>query len=141
MYFVLVMTHSLFRWLVLLVLALRGLKGVAGFIGKSPYGDLDRRLSLASVIAVDLQLLLGIVLYVISPKIQQAMADPGAAMKDGDLRMLFVEHPFTMVLGVVFVHVGHALAKRATRPDPNRHRIAGAMTLLGLLFILSRIPW
>lgn len=141
MYAVLLMIHSLFRWLVLLLLAVRAGRGVVGFLQSSTYGDIDRKLSLVAVIAVDIQLLLGIVLYAISPIIAQAMADPGAAMKNSTLRLLFVEHPFTMILGVVFVHVGHAIAKRASRPDASRHRIAGALTLFALLLILSRIPW
>lgn len=141
MYAIVLMIHSLFRWLVLLLLAVRGLKGVVGYLQKAPYGGSDRGLSIASVIAVDLQLTLGVVLYALSPFVRTALADPGAAMKDSHLRLLFVEHPFTMVLGVVLVHVGHAMAKRAERPDPSRHRIAALMTLLGLLLILSRIPW
>jgi hypothetical protein len=140
-YPVVLMIHSYWRWLVLLVLLVRGLKGLVGYLQKSEYGALDKRLSLAAVIAVDVQLLLGIVLFAISPTIRIALADPGAAMKNDVVRLLFVEHPFTMIVGVVLVHVGHALGKRPTRPDPSRHRIAAAMTLLGLGIVLTRIPW
>jgi hypothetical protein len=140
-YPVVLLFHSYWRWLVLLVLLVRGLKGVVGFLQKSEYGALDKRLSLASIIVVDVQLLLGILLFAISPTIRIALADPGGAMKNDVVRLLFVEHPFTMIVGIVLVHVGHTLGKRPTRPDPSRHRIAAAMTLLGLGILLTRIPW
>lgn len=132
--------HSLLRWLVLLALIVRGARGVQGWVQGAAYGDLDRRLSLGAMILVDLQLLLGIVLWGISPTIRGALADPGAAMKDGAVRLLFVEHPFTMVLAVIVFHVGYALAKRGT-VDAKRHRIGGLLSLAALVLMLARIPW
>jgi hypothetical protein len=132
--------HSWVRWLVLLVLIARGARGVQGWLQGASYGAFDKRLSLGAMILVDVQLLLGLILYVMSPTIQGAFADPGAAMKNSAVRLLFVEHPFTMIVGVVLVHVGYALAKRGTE-DARRHRNAGLLTLAALLVMLARIPW
>jgi hypothetical protein len=132
--------HSWLRWLVLAILIARGARGVQGWLQGADYGPLDKRLSLGAMILVDLQLLLGLILFAVSPTIQGALADPGAAMKNSAVRLLFVEHPFTMIVGVVLVHIGYALAKRGT-VDAKRHRNAGLLTLAALLVILARIPW
>lgn len=140
MFTAVLLLHSWLRWLVLAALIARAARGVQGWLQGATYGALDKRLSLGAMILVDLQLLLGLILFGTSPTIQGALADPGAAMKDGAVRLLFVEHPFTMIVGVVLVHVGYALGKRGT-VDARRHRNAGLLTLAALLVILARIPW
>ena len=140
MFSTILMVHSLLRWLVLVALLGRGLRGVQGWLQGASYGPLDRRVSLAAMILTDLQLALGLLLFAVSPTVQGALADPGAAMKNSAIRLVFVEHPFMMVIGVVLVHVAYALGKRGT-DDAKRHRNAGLLTLLALLVILARIPW
>ena len=140
MYSAVLMIHSLVRWLVLVAVAARTGRALIGLGQALPYGDTDRRLSLLAVIVTDLQVTLGLVLYVLSPVIRAAWADPGASMSDGAIRMLMVEHPVTMLAGAALVHVAHAMGKRGT-DDRRRHVIASICTLLGLVLILSRIPW
>lgn len=140
MYAVVLMLHSGWRWLVLLVLLVRGLRGAQALIQGSPYGQLDQRLSIATIAVIDMQLLLGLILYGLSPSIRLALSDPGGAMKNSVIRLVFVEHPLMMLLAIGAVHAGHAMAKKTTRPDASRHRIGAAFALLGLLFVLSRLP-
>lgn len=140
MFGLVLMLHSLTRWLVFLALLVRGGRGVAAWLMGAPWAGIDKGLSLAAMILVDVQLTLGLVTWGTSPTVHAALADPGAAMKNAALRLVFVEHPTAMILGVVLVHVGYTLGKRGT-VDANRHRNAGLLTLGALVVILSRIPW
>jgi hypothetical protein len=138
-YAAVLMTHSLVRWLVLVAVTARTVKGMVGLAQGSAFGDLDRRLSLLSVIVTDLQVLFGIVLYAVSPNVRQAFADPGAAMGNGALRLVFVEHPLMAVVAVVLVHVSHAVGKRSG-DDRKRHIVATVCGVLALAAILARLP-
>lgn len=121
MYPIVLMAHSLLRWLVLVAVAVRtavGWHGVA--TGRAP-GAPDRRASLVAMILTDLQLTLGVLLWAVaSPLVAQARGDVGAAMKDHALRWPLVEHPTLMVVAVVLVHVAHVWTKRATGPQAHR---------------------
>lgn len=141
MYGIVLMIHSLLRWLVLVVLAGRALRGVQASVSGEVFGAIDKRLSLAGIVLVDTQVLLGLVLYFLaSPKVAAGMADMGAAMKDPMLRFWTVEHPTAMVLAVVAAHVGHALGKRASTPAA-AHRAGAVGAGLALLLVLAGIPW
>lgn len=141
MYGVVLMVHSLLRWLVLIVLAARALRGAQAGISGEVYGALDRRLSLAAIVLVDLQVLLGFALYFgLSPKAAAALADFGAAMKDPVLRFWAVEHLTSMLLALVAIHVGHAVGKRAATPAAG-HRAGAIGAGLALALVLAGIPW
>lgn len=136
----LLMVHSLVRWLVLAALAVRAARGIVAWQMRAPWTNVDRLVSLAAMILTDVQLSLGLIVFATSPTIQGALADPGGAMKDGAIRLRFVEHPVMMVVGVILVHVAYAIGKRSG-DDARRHRVAGLLTLVALLVILARIPW
>ena len=113
--------HSLWRWVVLIAIAVRlGRVAVArkrvAVASKSPrgaYTELDRQLGLAAVISLDIQLLFGLVLYATAPSTAVAMSDVGAAMKDPYLRFWLVEHGPVLVIATVIAHVGNVLVRRA----------------------------
>ena len=76
------------------------------------------------MIALDVQVLLGLLLYgSLSPFTAQAMSDFGAAMRDPVLRFWAVEH-FTMMLSAaVLVHVGRVLARKTASAEQKRKRL------------------
>lgn len=137
MFYTLVLVlHSWLRWIVLgLVLASLVLAA------KKDDGPTARRLSTFAISSIDVQLLLGILLYAfLSPVTKAAFADFGAAMKNGATRFFAVEHIFGMLIAGVLAHVGHALAKKA--PDAaaaaKKRLIFYAISLV-ILFV--SIPW
>ncbi len=86
-------------------------------------------------------MLLGLILYFISPITMQAMSSMGAAMSAGGATRFFaVEHPTMMVIAVVLAHVGSALARRASDPV-KKHRTAAIWFTLAVLAVLAGIPW
>jgi hypothetical protein len=99
------------------------------------------RAGLAFVTLADIQLLLGLLLYlVLSPFTKEALSNFGAAMHNPGLRFWAVEHSATMFLAVILVHVGRVLGRTAKTPASRRVR---QMIFFGVATILMAvaIPW
>lgn len=94
--------HSGWRYLVLLVLVLAILKLLIGLLGRQQWGRFDQLLGVATPIMIDIQWLLGIILWIIE---QRWM---------GGSALVSWEHPTTMTLALVAAHVGWSRAKRST---------------------------
>jgi len=140
MYNILLRSHSGLRWIVLALLLTAIFRA---FTNKSSgkFTALDDKLSLFSLIFCHIQLLIGLVLYFISPFVKAAMeAGMGAAMKETVLRFWLVEHIFGMVIGIALITIGRIGAKKATTDKEKFKKIAVYFTI-GLIFILATIPW
>ncbi len=93
------------------------------------------------VTALDVQLLLGLLLYlVVSPNMAEIRANFGASMKDPALRFWAVEHITMMMAAVVLVHVGRVLGRKAANPDSKRMKQFVCFGIATALMVLS-IPW
>jgi hypothetical protein len=103
------------RWLALVSGVGTTLAAVTGRVqGTSSPAD---RWGLFAMMALDVQMLLGLLLYLaVSPNMQPILADFGAAMKDPTLRFWAVEHLATMFAAIAIAHVGRALARQAATP-------------------------
>jgi hypothetical protein len=133
--------HSLLRWVVLLAGIAAVILALRGWFGRRPWRPLDNRVSLIYMVGMDIQVLLGFLLYfVLSPITTEALADFGAAMGDAELRFWLLEHLFWMVLALVLIHVGRVLIRKAPT-DLARHKRASIFFGLALLAILLAIPW
>lgn len=131
--------HSLLRWGALGAVIARFARALAARGGA--FTALDRRLGFAVMILLDLQLLLGLALYTgLSPAVNAAKMDMGAAMKDPYLRFWMVEHGVAMVLAIGLAHVGNVLVKRAA-DDARKHKSAAIFTGIVLLLLLAAMPW
>jgi hypothetical protein len=128
------MAHSLLRWLVYVAVAVRvavGWQGVA--TGREPGGP-DRRVPRGDDPGRRPAHARRVVVGFLSPVVAQGRAAMGPAMKDGALRWPLVEHPTLMVLAVVLVHVAHVLTKRATTSAQHRNpAIVATIALVALL--------
>ncbi|HEU4566342.1 MAG TPA: hypothetical protein VFS05_16885 [Gemmatimonadaceae bacterium] len=141
MYNVFLITHSLFRWAVLLTGVIAVARALAGWLRDRPFAPADDSAGRFYVIAMDIQLVVGLVLYaVLSPITRQAFADMGAAMRDAHTRSIVAEHAVLMVVAVVLAHVGRATSRRAAT-DLAKHRRAAIWYGLSLLAVLAGIPW
>ncbi len=133
--------HSLLRYAVVVLAVVAVVAAWQGFVGGKAVAPLHKRVNLAFLIAVDLQLLLGLALYLFfSPVVKAAMADMGAAMKTRGLRFWAVEHTFLMLLAVVMVHIGYATWKRGS-DDKTRHKRAAIFFTIAVVLIAAGIPW
>lgn len=140
MYTGLLHTHSLVRWIMLILLIMTVFRAYNGWKSNRTFTPGDKKLTLFTLIFSHVQLLIGFLLYMVSPIVQSAMADMGAAMKDKMLRFWAVEHILTMIIAIVIITIGHALAKRASN-DTQRFKRIFTYFLAGLILILITIPW
>lgn len=89
---------------------------------------------------LNVQFVLGLILYAISPITRPAMMNFAAAMKDSTLRFFAVEHVAGMLLAVVIAQIGYSISKRAATDRGKFLRSAIAYSLAAVL-ILASIPW
>ena len=140
MYATLLVVHSVVRWLVLLTGLLAAGRGIAGWKGR-PWSPADNKAGIFFVATLDLQLLVGLVLYLfLSPMVKVATIDIGAAMRDPALRFFLVEHAFGMLAAVTLAHLGRIRIRKAAT-DGRRHRAAAVFFGLALLLVLLSTPW
>jgi hypothetical protein len=141
MYQIILGIHNIVRWVALILAIVATVGAFSGWFGKRQWSERDRKIGSFFGIAMDIQLLLGLLLYfVFSPITRAAMADFGAAMGVTDLRFFGMEHAFYMLLAVVSAHLGSILSRRA--PDSKtKFQRAAIFFGLSLLLILLGIPW
>ena len=131
-YTIIVHIHSILRW-ALLILVLTTV--VMAFKNRSA-GTSALKPALWSMVMAHIQLLLGLVLYFISPKVLFA----GASMKDPVLRFFLVEHILVMVMAIALFTIGYIKAKKI-QDVPKMNSSLLIYFIIGLLLVLSRIPW
>lgn len=130
--------HSYFAYLLLAILTFSLLYAIVMFVRKMPFTEKVRKVALVGFIATHIQLLVGLVLYVVSPV---GLTNLGAeAMGDTMARLYALEHPLTMIIGIVLVSIGYIKAKKPG-DDVRRYRNIILFYALGLIVILIRIPW
>jgi hypothetical protein len=133
--------HSWLRWLVILAALYAIVRAIGGSLQRRPWLRADERAGFWFVTLVDVQMLLGLLLYFLfSPITRAALQDFGGAMGSSGLRFWAVEHPFGMIVGIALAHVGRSRTKKLT-DDRSRHRVAAITFILALLAILIAIPW
>lgn len=140
MYTGLLHTHSLLRWIMLILLIMTVVRSYNGWKSKRSFTPGDKKLTLFTLIFSHVQLLIGFLLYMVSPIVQSAMEDMGAAMKDPTLRFYAVEHILVMIIAILIITVGNAMAKRAAN-DTDRFKKIFIYFFIGLVLILASIPW
>ena len=141
MYSLLKNVHSYWAHLVLLLLILSILNAITGKIKRKKFESNDLRLSLFALIFSHIQLLIELILYFVSPWFDQ-WSNLGVlgVMKNTQARLYLVENSFSNILAIILITIGWSLHKRQSDPSKKFLRIA-LFYGLGLLILLSRIPW
>lgn len=141
MYSTVYFIHSWWAYLVVLVLIIASVNALIGLFTKRDYGANDFRIALFTLIVSHIQLLIGIVLFFVAPYFQVLLnSGMGEVMGDSTLRLYIVEHPLMMIIAVVLITIGYSKHKKKLTSNPKFKMLAIFYTL-GLLFVLSRIPW
>lgn len=141
MYSAVLLLHSWLRWAVILLGLLAVLRAFAATRSRRTWLPSDERFCRIFLGVLDLQFLLGLLLYFIwSPLTKAALRDFSGAMADPLMRFWAVEHGFGMLIGIALAHVGMSRARKAAT-DSLRHRRIAVFFLLALIAILASIPW
>jgi cbb3-type cytochrome oxidase subunit 3 len=128
--------HSGWAYLALLLLVIAVVNSFLGKTSKKEFTSKDKKIALFALIGTHTQLLIGLVLYFVSPLGLSALGQ----MKDAALRLTSLEHPLLNLIAIVLITIGWSKHKKAVSNEAKFKSIA-VFYGLGLVFILSRIPW
>ncbi len=133
--------HSYLAYVALAVLFLAVANAIMGLAGNRMFTmGKDLRLSLFALILCHIQLLIGLLLYFVSPSGFNAIQEFGMGGLNAAARLLAVEHPFVNILAVIFITIGWSKHKKIMEGKKKFKTIA-IYYGIGLILILSRIPW
>jgi hypothetical protein len=132
--------HSWIRWVVVASAVVGLVRGVQGWRKKREWAPSDRGALLATVISLDTQLLLGLLLYfALSAVTPSSFAALGASMKSSVMRFWAVEHAFGMLSALVAAHVTSVAVRRTGEGRKSRAFAIGMCVTLVL--VLATMPW
>jgi uncharacterized protein YacL len=128
--------HSGWAYLVLLLLFIVTVLSLIGWTSKKEFTSTNKKLALFTLIFSHIQLLIGLILWFISPLGKAALSN----MSDASVRLTAMEHPLTNIVAIILITIGWSKHKKLVGGEA----IFKNFTLfygLALLLILSRIPW
>lgn len=127
--------HSTLAVILLLALVISIIITAVNYFKANPY---NRKIALIGFISAHLQLLIGLVIYFISPLGLKSFS--GENMSNGLSRLYFLEHPLMMIIAIVLITIGYSKAKKA-KEDYAANKTVFITYTIALILILSRIPW
>ena len=137
----LLVAHNLIRWIVLVAGIIAVVSALGGWDGRKSMTAGVRRCGAVFVAALDLQFLIGLILYLVaSPITKAAFQNMAVAMKDHEMRFFTVEHTTYMLIAIIAAHVGSRLSRKG-KTDARKYRGAAIGYGISLLVILAGIPW
>ncbi len=133
--------HSYLAYIVLLVLLVTVANALIGWLSKKEFRfEKDLRISLFALILSHIQLVVGLIVFFVSTNGLKAIQILGMGGLNAPARLLAVEHPLTNIIAIALITVGWSRHKKKTG-DTAKFKSIAIFYGLGLLLILSRIPW
>ncbi len=136
MYNILQKTHSGWAYIALLVLVIAVINAIIGMTSKKEFTAKDRKIALFGLIGTHTQLLFGLILYFVSPLGLSSLGQ----MSDKALRLTSLEHPLINIIAITLITIGWSKHKKLTTSE-SKFKTFTIFYGLGLILILSRIPW
>lgn len=131
----LVAAHSGLRYIVLALLLVAIVNAIINLKSNS-YVKKDKMINLFTMISLHIQLVLGLILYFVSDKVQFVEG----LMGNANLRFYAVEHISLMLLSIILITLGRKKAEKHI--DANiKHKMILRYYGLGLILIFIAIPW
>ncbi len=128
--------HSGWAYLALLLLLIAVVNSIIGLNSKKEFTPKDRKIAILGLIGTHMQLLVGLILYFVSPLGFNSLGQ----MSDKALRLTSLEHPLTNVIAITLITIGWVKHKKLTTSE-SKFKTFSIYYSLGLLLILSKIPW
>jgi NADH:ubiquinone oxidoreductase subunit 2 (subunit N) len=128
--------HKGWAYVALLLLVFAVVNSFIGLSSKKEFTTKDRKIALFGLIATHIQLVIGLILYFVSPLGSAVLGQ----MKDAALRLTSLEHPLTNIIAITLITIGWSKHKK-TEDSTAKFKSIAIFFGLGLLLILSRIPW
>ncbi len=138
MYTGLLHTHSALRYIVLILLVAVIIIAISGLVKKRPFSGLDNRMSLFLFIATHVQLLVGLLLYILSYTNEGMVRFNSETMSNPMIRYFTVEHVIMMLIAVVLITLGRTGMKKLS-DDRAKHRRLLVFNTIALLIIVGTV--
>lgn len=134
--------HSYWAYLVLFMVLVAALNALAGVFSKKDFTAKDFRLALFALIVSHIQLLIGLIIYFVSPFGTQSISanGMGEVMKNSVSRLYVMEHPLMMIIAIILITIGYSKSKKKV-DSKSKFKTLAIFYTIGLIFMLSRIPW
>ena len=133
--------HSYFAYLVITLLVWSTIRFILRYVLSKDYTPSDFRLALITFIVSHTQLLIGLFLYFISDKFSLWFELSFNEIITSSINRLYlIEHPIVNIIAIVFITRGYSLHKKR-RVSKSKFKAIGFNYLIGLVLLLSRIPW
>jgi hypothetical protein len=123
--------HAIWRWVLLVAAIVVVIKALVGWLGRRPFTRLDDQLGMAFTVIVDIQVFLGLIIWVFGPL---GLRNLSQAMGNAALRFIVLEHPILMLIALALAHIGRVRSKKAA-DDTAKHRTSFIFYLLSFIFI------
>lgn len=123
--------HSGWRYIVLILLVIAFVNALLGVLGKKEYTEGNRKLNLFTLISAHIQLLMGLVLYFLSPLTKLSSSEAIG-------RYWKMEHIGMMILAVVLITIGNSRSKKASTALA-KHKGVALYFGLALVLIIAAI--
>ena len=128
--------HSGWAYLALLLLFVAVVNSLIGYLSKKEFMAKDKKIALYALIATHIQLVVGLILYFVSPLGKASFGN----MKDAALRLTSLEHPLINIIAIALITVGWSKHKKGQTSETKFKPLA-FFYAIGLVLILARIPW
>ncbi|HLY70602.1 MAG TPA: hypothetical protein VKR53_12795 [Puia sp.] len=134
--------HSILRWLLLVLLISSIIRSYSGWQSKKAFTTSDRKLFLYTLITTHINFLVGLYLLFFGTFgiISGGLPAGVELMKSKFFRFFWVEHPVGMLIAIVLITVGNAMAKKNVG-DAIKFKKAFWFFFIALIVILATIPW
>ncbi len=126
--------HSTVRYFVLIAILISIYRSARGWFGAAPFDKLDDKLSVWLLIMAHTQLILGLILYFVSP----VVIFSAASMKDPVARYWLVEHISTMIIAITLITLSRITTKRLD-DAVKKHKRVFLYNSFALILILMAI--
>lgn len=106
---------------------------------KIPFGKNEDKTTLLILILAHTQFLIGLFLLIAGP-MGAYLSDMKSVMGNSDLRLMIVEHPLTMIIGVVLITMARIKMKKKSN-DADKYKTVIIYYSIALFVFIIRIPW
>lgn len=128
--------HSGWAYLAIMLLFIAAISSLIGYTTKKEFLPRDRKIALFTLIAMHIQLVVGLILYFVSPLGKASFGN----MKDAAVRLTSLEHPLLNIIAIVLITIGWSRHKKATTSE-GKFKAINFFYAIGLVLIMIRIPW
>ena len=138
----LIAAHSGWRYVILILIVMAIVYARQTAKGKRAFEGGTKKMGMFTMIAMDIQLLGGLVLYFffIGSQTKFKLGKLKDQLDVPAFRTIAMEHAIGMLIAVVLVHIGYAKAKKALN-DTEAGKKQFIYMLIALIIILLSIPW